>query len=77
MAAYFTFKSGFSLEIHQGTDLKKNFRHVNDWMDIVSVQCDGDELDLADKILKTVSTRRVVTFIESEARKIAVNWNHC
>lgn len=60
-------------QFHVGTPLvAANLRKY--WRDIILFQADGDELELAEKILGRTVSFRVFTFIGTEAQTIAVNW---
>ena len=70
MAAYAHFTNGSETAFHvsSGTIVKEK------WMDVVYIQLDGDELDLALQILGQASSMRVKTFMGEEAKMIAINW---
>lgn len=74
MAAFATFKSGFVFEFHLGTPIKRRLVRPTDWLDVVSVQCDGHELAHACLITGRIVQSRSFTFIGDEARLIFVNW---
>ena len=72
MAAFAVFKSGFEVEFHSGTTVR--LRHTTDWLDVVSIQCDGHELEQACLITGRFVKSRSFTFVGDEARLIFVNW---
>jgi hypothetical protein len=54
---------------------KETKKLLNDnYMNVTSIQVDGDELDEAHSILNHVVNRRVFTFVGDEAKTIAANW---
>jgi hypothetical protein len=74
MAAFVQFKSYIrtktSSEFYVGTGRI----HRENWFNVISVQCDGDELFAACQILGLEVTQRVYTFIGFEAQTIMANW---
>lgn len=74
MAAFVTFKSGFVFLFHTGAPITRILRRPTDWLDVVSIQCDGHELEQACTITGKNVPYRVFTFIGDDARLIFVNW---